>query len=84
MTRQKGVIKFTNIGKEGTLYGYITLDEKVHDYDGDVIFFENNLKEIDFSSLEKDMKVEFLMEPYKEIYRAYDITAVPNQISKPI
>jgi len=84
MTRQKGVIKFTNIGKEGTLYGYITLDEKVHDYDGDVIFFENNLKEIDFSSLEKDMKVEFLMEPYKEIYKAYDITAVPNQISKPI
>jgi|GEM_PF-6914218 len=79
---ERGIIKTITTAKNGNKYGYITPDNKIPDYDKDVIFFEDNLKDISFDSLEKDIKVEFNLEPYNDLYIARDINLVADKLAE--
>nr|WP_290228161.1 hypothetical protein [Trichocoleus desertorum] len=61
--QQKGTVKsfHKSEGKKGI--GYIAPKSPIPDYGKDVVFFESDLEELDFESLQKGMELEFFLEP---------------------
>lgn len=59
---QKGTIKYLrkNEGRKG--FGYITPASPIPNYDKDIVFFEDDLKDTTFESLENGMQLGFLLE----------------------
>ena len=90
---QLGIVKFIRkeAGKRG--FGYIAPASAIANYDKDVVFFENDLRDIAFESLSKGMEVSFLLESRANnngeidwFARQVSIikTETPHQISVPV
>ncbi|MBD2098833.1 hypothetical protein H6F90_27610 [Trichocoleus sp. FACHB-591] len=60
--QQKGTVKYfhKSEGKKGI--GYITPKFPIPDYDKNVVFFEGDLEELDFESLQNGMELEFVLD----------------------
>lgn len=75
---ERGIVKYTGVNRNGNPIGYIIPDNKIPNYDRDVVFFENNLKDISFDSLEINTKVEFILKRWNNKYIACDIVKKIN------
>lgn len=90
--KQTGTIKYVS-KKEGRKgFGYIAPASPIPNYDKDIVFFEDDLKDMDFESLGNGVKLEFHLEDKqnkqgevewiaREIYKAK--SEVPKPIPKP-